>query len=51
MKKVCHSCEYCTDKHHKLDPLGEWKWCKLHKKDIHEYDETCAHWKQVTLYY
>jgi len=49
MKRICSNCEYCSDRHHELDPLGEWKWCELHKKDVHEDDETCADWEKVKL--
>lgn len=49
MKKVCASCEYCSDLYHELDPLGEWKWCTLHLRDVHEDDEVCENWLEVVL--
>lgn len=40
-RRTCHNCDHMSDRHHELDPLGEWKWCELWQKDVHEDDETC----------
>jgi len=44
MKKICHNCDHLSDRHHEIDPLGEWKWCEWHEKDVHEDDYVCSHW-------
>ena len=45
MKEFCNNCKHCSDRHHELDPLGEWKWCELHTRDVHEDSETCIDWE------
>jgi len=47
--KTCSTCDHCSDRNHELDPLGEWKWCELHNKDVHEDDETCDDWIEQVL--
>lgn len=48
-KKLCHNCEHLSDRHHELDPLGEWKWCELWKKDVLEDTYSCDQWVEVEL--
>jgi len=47
--KTCETCDHESDRHHELDPLGQWAWCELHKKDIHSEDETCEQWEEMIL--
>lgn len=49
MKKICYNCNNVSDRNHELDPLGEWKWCELHQKNVHEDDETCGQWVKEIL--
>lgn len=48
MKKTCETCDHESDRHHELDPLGQWGRCELHKKDVHE-GETCEQWEEAVL--
>jgi len=49
MKKLCNNCDHCSDRHHETDPLGEWKWCELLQKNVHEdtEGETCDYWVEM----
>jgi hypothetical protein len=47
--RICNTCDHCSDRYHELDPLGEWKWCELHQKDVHEDDETCENWEEQVI--
>jgi hypothetical protein len=51
MKRFCNNCEYLSDKYHELDPLGDWKWCELHEKDVCEDDEVCSDWRKYELFW
>jgi len=48
---TCHNCEHLSDRHHELDPLGEWKWCELWGKDVLEDSYSCKRWEKVQLTY
>lgn len=40
-EKLCRNCAHISDEGHELDPLGEWKWCKLWGKDVLEDTYGC----------
>ena len=49
VKHFCNTCDHLSDRHHEINPLGEWKWCNFWQHDVHEDTMDCRFWAERVL--